>query len=194
MTKVLYSKEFARFGSLIYSLIAECDANSEYYTCTIIKKQGDNIWESISIPFEIMTNMLKRMLYASNLMAQHRSLITRMHIDTAEFFPDLFRVSVFTQADRSWMISGIVRRNNRSIYIGLHQTRNLMVASNILPSVYLQLEALVLLGNAVDEVKALVDSHDIQAGRVRRHIIGMKVCKETFEANLEQDLLSHISQ
>ena len=182
MTKVLYSKEFARFGQLIYSLSTECDANSEYYTCTLIKKHGDDIWESISIPFEIMTSMLKRMLYASDLMAKHRSLITSMHFDTAAYFPDLFRVSVYTQADRTWMISGMVQRDDRSIYIGMHDTRNLMVACNVLPSVYLKLEALVLLANAVDEVKALVDSHDIQAGGVRKHIIGMKVCKETFES------------
>ena len=51
----------------------------------------------------------------------------------------------------------------------------------------------MLLANAVNEVKALVDSHDIQAGGVRKHIIGMKVCKETFEATLEHNLHFNVS-
>ena len=193
MTKVLYSKDFARYGPLNYSLIVECDSTCGYYMCTLRKKYVDNIWDSISIPFEIMTNMLKRMLLASALLDKHRTLITSMHIDNAKSVQNLFRVSVYTQADRSWMISGIVRRIDRSIYIGIHESRNMMVASNILPSVYLHLENLELLANAVNESKALVDSHDIQAGGVRKHVIGMKVCKETLDADLETDLKLHLS-
>ena len=76
-----------------------------------------------------------------------------MHIDNAKSVQNLFRVSLFTQADRRWMISGIVRRIDRSIYIGIHESRNMMVASNILPSVYLHLEDLELLANGVNETK-----------------------------------------
>ena len=65
--------------------------------------------------------------------------------------------------------------------------------SNVIPSVHITLEAVVLLANAVNEVKALVDSHDIQAGGVRKHIIGMKVCKETFAATLEHNLHFNVS-
>lgn len=44
--------------------------------------------------------------------------------------------------------------------------------SNEFPSIYLSLEALVLLEIAVDQASALVDSYEIEMGGVRKHIGG----------------------
>ena len=59
MTKFRYSKEFARFGQSNYSLSAQCDATNEFYTCTLVKKHGDMVLQTITLPFEVMTKMLK---------------------------------------------------------------------------------------------------------------------------------------
>ena len=193
MTKVLYSKEFARFGQSNYSLSAQCDAKNEFYTCTLVKKHGDMALQTITLPFEVMTKMLKRMLYASEILVKHRSLITAMHMESSDLFHKLFKVNVLVQPDRTWLITGIVRVEDRLIYIGIFEDGIPQIQSNVIPSVHLTLEAIVLLANEVNEVKALVDSHDIQAGGVRKHIIGMKVCKETFEATLEHNLHSNVS-
>ena len=182
MATVLYSKEFARFGRANYSLRAECDAKSEYYTCTLVKKHGDATIQSITLPFEILVKMIKRMQYAAEEIAEHRTQITMMPLDRNELFHALFKVSVVSQAERHWLISGLVRVEDRSVYIGMHDTGTLQEAAcNAAPSMYLTLEALVLLENAVDELRALVDSHDIAAGGVRKHIGGVKVIKESFE-------------
>lgn len=71
----------------------------------------------------------------------------------------------------------------------MHDTGAFQVAAcSAAPSIYLTLEALVLLENAVDEAQALVESRDIAAGRVRKHISGLKLNKESFEAAVEAAL------
>ena len=121
MTKFSYSKEFARFDQCNCSLSVQCDATNEFYTCTLVKKHGDVILQTITLPFEVMTKMLKRMLYSSKILVKHRSLITAMHMDSGDLFHKLFKVNVLVQPDRNWLITGIVRVEDRSIYIGIFE-------------------------------------------------------------------------
>ena len=126
------------------------------------------------------------MQFAAELIGRHRTQITMMPLESNELFHALFKVSVVSKAERNWIVSGLVRVEDRSVYIGMLDTGTLQTAaSNVIPSIYLTLEALVLLANAVDEAKALVDSHDIEAGGVRKHIDGVKLIKESFEAAVE---------
>ena len=122
------------------------------------------------------------MQYAAEEIAEHRTQITMMSLDRNELFHALFKISVIWQAKRHWLISGLVRVEDRSVFMGIHDTGTLQEAAcNVAPSMYLTLEALVLLENAVDELRALEDSHDIAAGGVRKHIDGVKVIKESFD-------------
>ena len=51
---IIFTKEIARFGEVSYSFDVECDANKEYYSCTLKTKNGAAIIESITLPFEVM--------------------------------------------------------------------------------------------------------------------------------------------
>lgn len=110
-----------------------------------------------------------------------------MPLDRRMLFYVLFKVIVIAQADRHWIVSKLVRVEDHSVNIGMHDDANLVeAASNVTPSIYLSLEALILLDNAVDEARQLVETQDIDAGGVRLHIGIIKVIKEEFEAAVEQ--------
>ena len=66
MRVLFYSKEFARFGHLAYSLRAQCDESNEYYTCTIAKRSDETVTSRLTFPTEVLEVILERIPHVFN--------------------------------------------------------------------------------------------------------------------------------
>ena len=51
---IIYAKEVASFGEVSYSFLVQCDANKQYFSCTLKKRNGETFIGSIDFPFEVM--------------------------------------------------------------------------------------------------------------------------------------------
>lgn len=67
-----------------------------------------------------------------------------MPFERTELFHVLFKISVRSQADRNWILSGLVRVDDSSVSLGMHDIATFQtVESNMSPSIYLTLGAIV---------------------------------------------------
>ena len=81
MSVLFYSKEFARYGHLAYSLRAQCDESNEYYTCTVTKRSDETVTALLTFPAEVFEVMLERIPHVFNSFYRERTWITTMEIN-----------------------------------------------------------------------------------------------------------------
>ena len=154
MSVLFYSKEFARFGHLAYSLRAQCDESNEYYTCTVTKRSDETVTAYLTFSAEVLEVMLERIPHVFNSLYRERTWITTMEINNL-LFHELFSANLFYQNHRVWSISALVRVEDRSVYIGLHESSEIpdvitaATGSNS-RAIYYTVEALAMLQDTIE--------------------------------------------
>ena len=193
MSVLFYSKEFARFGHLAYSLRAQCDESNEYYTCTVTKRSDETVTARLTFPAEVMEVMFERIPFVLESLNRERSLITTMEIDNL-LFHELFSVNIFYLDHRIWSISALVRVEDRSVYIGVHDSGEIpdvitAATSNSSRAIYYTVEALVMLQDTIEEAHGAINNRDEALGGVRKLIGGVKASPEAFELMVNETLM-----
>ena len=193
MSVLFYSKEFARFGHITYSLRAQCDERNEYYSCMAIKRSDETVTARVTFPAEVMEVIFERIPFVLESLNRDRSWMTTMEIDNL-LFHELFCVNIFYLDHRVWSISALVRVEDRSMYIGLHDSGEIpdvitAATSNNSRAIYYTVEALVLLQDTIEEALGAIDSRDEALGGVRKLIGGVKTSQEAFELMVNEALM-----
>ena len=99
MSVLFYSKEFARFGHIAYSLRAQCDESNESYMFTVTKCSDETVTALLTFPAEVMEVMFDKNLFLFESLNIERSWITTMEINNL-LFHELFCANVFYQNHR----------------------------------------------------------------------------------------------
>ena len=174
MTNIFYSKEFARFGKITYSLRAQCDNRNEYYTITVNKRLDGNVTARVTFSAKAMDAIFERIPHVFDSMRRERMWITMMEINDL-LFHELFSANVYYLNHRIWIISALVRTEDRSIYIGLTDTGEMpeeisAATSNSSCSIYFTIEAIYQLLNAIEEALGAIDNRNEAFGGLRKLI------------------------
>ena len=137
--------------------------------------------------------MFERIPFVLESLNRERSWITTMEIDNL-LFHELFCVNIFYLDHRVRSISALVRVEDRSVYIGPHDSGeipNVITAatSNNSRAIYYTVEALVMLQDTIEMALGAIDNRDEALGGVRKLIVGVKASPAAFELIVNEALM-----
>ena len=105
----IVAKEVASFGEVSYSFEVASDANKEYYSCTLKKKNGDAIIGSIFLPFKVMELLQLAICNASEYLSNSENWSSLLPLSKAEQLQSIFKKSIHMNGLRMFFIDGLVR-------------------------------------------------------------------------------------
>ena len=106
---IIFAKEVARFGDISYLFEVECDANKEYYSCNLNKKNGDAITGSITLPFEMMEKLQLCISSASEYLSHVENWLSLLPMSKADQLQSIIKKSVNLNGLKMFCIAALVR-------------------------------------------------------------------------------------
>ena len=149
----------------------QCDANREYYSCNLIKKNGDAITGSITLLFEVMEKLQVGISSASEYFSHAENWLSLLPMSKADHLQSIIKKSVHLNGLRMFCIAALVRVKDYYIYIGVvdsgtHEGPDY----NMQNYFYCVLETMEQFAIATNEAISVVDKFDLNQGNVRKRI------------------------
>ena len=168
---IIFAKEVARFGEVSYSFQVQCDANKQYYSCTLKKRNGETIIGSIDFPFEAMELLQISICNVSEYVSHVENWNSLLPISQAEQLRSIFRKSLQMNGLRMFFIAGLVGVEEHYIHIGVADTGLPEGPDyNNFKRFYCGLDTMEKFAKATNEAITVVDKFNLNQGNVRKRI------------------------